>query len=66
MKKKISQITNNSGNALAAMLGGEEPIKGYTPSTVEQRANWNRFLSFLRVNYPFAKDKWASKDQSND
>lgn len=20
----------------------------------------------LKVNYPFAKDKWASKDQSND
>lgn len=57
MKKKISQITNNSGNALAAMLGGEEPIKGYTPSTVEQRANWNRLLRFMyEKGYSGSKD----------
>ena len=64
MKKKISQITNNKGAELLAALGGDEPVKGYAPSTPEQRANWNRFLSFLRINGYGGSTDLDKKDMS--
>lgn len=64
MKKKISQITNNKGAELLAALGGDEPVKGYAPSTPEQRANWNKLLRFVYERGLSGSKDLDRKDQS--
>ncbi len=64
MKKKISQITNNKGAELLATLGGDEPVKGYAPSTPEQRANWNKLLRFVYERGLSGSKDLDRKDQS--